>query len=91
MVGGGGGQGHSTGCLVPLFESSLTPPPELKTCLAFANFLRQKKEIGILPLNPRGVLTNMLYVDPGKSLEEKVFEHLKKEAASIRKGIAVPG
>ena len=52
-------------------------------CLASANFLRQEKKIRILPHNPRGVQTNVLYVDPRKILEEMVSEHLKKEVATI--------
>ena len=45
--------------------------------------MRQEKKIGILTHNPRGVQTNVLYVDPRKILEEMVSEHLKKEAARI--------
>lgn len=30
-----------------------------------------------MPLNPRGVQTSVFYIDPGKILEEMLYEHLK--------------
>lgn len=64
-------------------KAPLTPRHRTKNMSYFCQFSETGKKIGILPLNSRGVQRNVLYVDPGKILEEMVSEHLKKEAARI--------
>lgn len=40
--------------------------------------------MGILPLNPRGIQTTMLYVDPEEIIEEMGFEHSTLDQCSQR-------